>query len=279
MASPIHCEFIKNKESISIKEFGVNQTDDIVIYEVVRLIDGKILFLEDHIDRFYNSLRHSGLKINYNREEIIDQLGLLIRGNQIKSGNIRFELIANPTSKAQNFLVYFIAHSYPTDEQYEKGVPIAVTEAMRNNPHAKRQHPALIETINHIIQTEKVYEVIMIHPDDYVTEGSRSNLFMIKDNKVLTSPEKDILPGITRKYILQACENLHFQCQEKRITRNELFSMDALFITGTSPKVLPIRNIADKTFDVHHPMLRLIMKEFDHILKQLLAKSPKFLTN
>jgi branched-chain amino acid aminotransferase len=279
MASPIHHIFIKNKQIINIEEFAGNHADDIVIYEVVRLINGKILFLEDHLDRFYNSLNYTGLKNNYARKEILDQLGLLIRENQIKSGNIRFEVIVNHITKVQEFLAYFIAHSYPTEEQYKNGVAVAITEAFRNNPHAKRQHSSLLETVNHIIQKEKVYEVIMIHPGDYVTEGSRSNLFMIKDNRVLTSPEKDILPGITRKYILQVCENLHIECEEKRITRNELFSMDALFITGTSPKVLSISNIADKNFDVNHPMLRSIMKEFDSLLVQLLAISPKFISH
>ena len=279
MTSPVHHIFIKNNQIINIAEFTGNQPDDIVIYEVVRLINGKILFLEDHLDRFNNSLNYTGLKNNYTREEILDQLGLLIRENKIVSGNVRFEIVVNYMTKLQEFLAYFIAHSYPTDEQYKNGVSVAITEAMRNNPNAKRMHSTLIEAINNIIQKEKVYEVIMIHPDNYVTEGSRSNLFMIKDNRILTSPEKDILPGITRKYILQVCENLHFKCQEKRITRSELFSMDALFITGTSPKVLPIKNIADKNFDVNHPMLRLIMKEFDRLLMQLLANSPKFISH
>ena len=279
MASPIHHKFIKNNQIISVREYIGNQHDDIVLYEVVRLIDGKILFLEDHLDRFSNSLNYTGLKNNYTREEMLAQLGLLICENQITLGNIRFELVVNQLTKVQEFLAYFIAHSYPTDEQYKNGVSAAITEAMRNNPNAKRMHSTLIETINNIIQKEKVYEVVMIHPDNYVTEGSRSNLFMIKDNRVLTSPEKDILPGITRKYILQVCENLNFECQEKRITRSELFSMDALFITGTSPKVLPIKNIANKNFDVNHPMLRLIMKEFDRLLTQLLANSPKFISH
>jgi branched-chain amino acid aminotransferase len=126
------------------------------------------------------------------------------------------------------------------------------------------------------MEEEKVYEVILVHPEGYITEGSRSNLFMIKNNEVYTPKVTDILPGITRKYILQVCKDLNLILNERRIFRDELFAMDALFITGTSPKVLPIRNIYYANFDVKHPVLRLIMKKFDELIENYLKNSPNF---
>jgi branched-chain amino acid aminotransferase len=131
--------------------------------------------------------------------------------------------------------------------------------------------------VHKTLEKENVYETLLVHPKGYVTEGSRSNLFMIRDNQVFTAPIKDILPGITRKYIVQVCKDLKLNYQEKRVLRQELLTMDSLFITGTSPKALPIRNIYDKQFNVNHPILKSIIKEYDKLIFKYLENSPKFL--
>ena len=278
MVSPINYKFLKNKEVKNIDEFiFIVHPDDLIIYEVVRIIDGKILFLKDHIDRFFSSFRHAGLIPAIGSEELANRLDLLIKSNNnIEVGNIKFQLVFSNTAKTSEFLAYFIPHSYPSEEQYNNGVSVAISEALRTQPNAKIQHTALLETLNRIMEEEKVYEVILVHPEGYITEGSRSNLFMIKNNEVYTPKVTDILPGITRKYILQVCKDLNLILNERRIFRDELFAMDALFITGTSPKVLPIRNIYYANFDVKHPVLRLIMKKFDELIENYLKNSPNF---
>ncbi len=276
MILPINYKFLKNKDVKNIDEFVFTiHPDDLIIYEVVRIIEGKILFLKDHIDRFFSSFHHAGLVPPIGSEELIDRLELLIGSNKIEVGNIKFQFVFSNTAKTSEFLAYLIPHSYPSEEQYNNGISVAISEALRAQPNAKIQHPALLETLNRIMEEEKVYEVIMVHPEGYITEGSRSNLFMIKNNEVFTPKVTDILPGITRKYILQVCKDLNLILNERRILREELFSMDALFITGTSPKVLPIRNIYHANFDVKHPVLRLIMRKFDELIENYLKNSPK----
>jgi branched-chain amino acid aminotransferase len=278
MSLAIHSKFIKNKEIKNTDEFtSIHQRGDVIIYEVVRLIDWKILFFEDHIERFLNSLKCVGFNLAISKEEITTRLALLIKSNQISLGNIRFQLKYNKLTKATEFLAYFIPHSYPTQEMYKEGVPVGITEAHRTKPNAKMQHTNLTEMVHKTLEKENVYETLLVHPKGYVTEGSRSNLFMIRDNQVFTAPIKDILPGITRKYIVQVCKDLKLNYQEKRVLRQELLTMDSLFITGTSPKALPIRNIYDKQFNVNHPILKSIIKEYDKLIFKYLENSPKFL--
>jgi branched-chain amino acid aminotransferase len=252
-------------------------TDDVIIYEVIRLIDGKILFIEEHLERFFKSLHYAEIEYFTSVNEILNQLGSLITSNKIKNGNIKFQLTINKAKDTADFMAFFIPHSYPTEVQYQKGVPVSIAQALRDNPNAKIQQNTLRASINKIIDEQKVYEVILVHPQDYITECSRSNLFMIKDNEVLSAQIVDILPGITLKHIFQICNNLNLSIKEKRISQKELFSMDALFLTGTSPKVLPISAVLGKQFDVNHPILRRIMKEFDERLKNYLEQSRKFL--
>jgi branched-chain amino acid aminotransferase len=135
---------------------------------------------------------------------------------------------------------------------------------------------SLRESINLIIENEKTYEAILVNSLGEVTEGSRSNLFMIMTNSVVTPLSDNILPGITRKYILQVCLTLNISCIQRKVLKEEMFSMQALFITGTSPKVLPVNSICDHKFEVNHPLLRKIMKEFDKLIENYLEQSLNF---
>jgi branched-chain amino acid aminotransferase len=271
-------KFVKNEDVKNISEFNFTKLeDDVVVYEVIRILDGKVLFFEDHIERFLKSLKQLSINNAFSGDNLRQQLALLISSNQIPIGNIRFQLIYNKGTKSSDFMAYFIPHFYPTEEMNRKGVSVGIIQAQRTMPNAKIQHSNLIEEVNQALEKEKVYEVILVHPQGYVTEGSRSNLFMIKNNQIFTSPIKDILPGVTRKYIIQICNSLNLDFYEKRVDRNELLTMDALFISGTSPKVLPIRNIYDEQFNVNHPILKSIITEFDNVISRYLETSPKIL--
>ena len=242
----------------------------IIIYEVVRLIDKKILFLEDHIQRFFDSFKLLTMKPDITEKEISDQLYMLIHSNKFTNANLKFQVQIDKQTFAQDFISFFIPHAYPTKNQYDNGVKVSMLKASRTNPNAKVQNVSLREMSDQIIHNENVYEVILINNDGFVTEGSRSNLFMIKNDEVKTSQLADILPGITRKYIIQICRELKINCIESQISQDEMLSMDAMFITGTSPKVLPINSIYDNHFDVNNYYLRTIMKKFDERIHNFL---------
>jgi len=81
-----------------------------------------------------------------------------------------------------------------------------------------------------------------------LTEGSKSNIFMIKGNEVYTAPLENVLPGVTRGVIIEILKDLHVDFQEKSINESEIKELDALFISGTSPKVLPINKVDNIEF-------------------------------
>lgn len=260
-------KFIINNCVKDIFELPINiRAKDTTIYEVVRLIDKKILFIEDHIERFLNSFQILSINPKLTQAKISEQLQLLIKSNNIRNGNIKFQVQINIHTNEQDFICSFIPHAYPTPDQYKNGVSVSLLKASRNNPNAKTQDQSLRDYTNQIIKNENVYEVILVNNRGQVTEGSRSNIFMIKDNVVKTPQIEDILPGITREKIIQVCNEKSIHCIECQITTEEMLSMEALFITGTSPKVLPICSMKDTHFDVNNPYLRTIMKEFDEMI-------------
>ncbi len=235
-----------------------------VLYEVIRVTNGTILFLDDHIDRLKHSAELAGVCLPVSEYEIRQQLTQLLQSNQVQTGNIKLEFY-NEDGIIKHDAMFFIQHRYPSDEAYHTGVRTCLFLAERSNPNAKIIQPELTAQIDQIIAEKKVYEVIMVHPEGYITEGARSNFFMVKDGSVYTAPLADILPGITRKYVLQICHEFSIPFIEKRVSVHQLPEMDACFLSGTSPKVLPIKQIDDLNFDVNNIIVRKIMKRYDEL--------------
>jgi branched-chain amino acid aminotransferase len=242
-----------------------------IYYEVVRLIDGKLLFLHDHLARLQQSITGSGIAYPGNKR-IIENLGLLIKENSSKQGNLRISL--QQASGSEPLLqCYFIPYFYPQPEMYKEGVKLAIYPHKRTNPGIKKWDDQFRNSVSSYILAQKVYEAALLNPQNQITEGSRSNIFYIDRNgSLITVPAKSVLPGITRKYVLEIAADEGILIEERTISTDALDSLVSVFISGTSPKVLPVKQIDDFVFDVGHPLLRRLMEKFDQLLDQNLSR-------
>jgi branched-chain amino acid aminotransferase len=235
-----------------------------VLYEVIRVTGGSFLFLNDHIDRLNNSAQLAGVNLTLSAAGVREQLEQLVQLNGVQTGNIRMEYYFR-AGKVEYRAAYFIPHHYPSAKDYRDGVRTSLLVAERTNPNAKIVQAELRDRANRMIAEKSLYEVILVHPDGYVTEGSRSTVFMVKDGTVHTAPEADVLPGITRRYVLQACRDLSVPLVEARIATGDLPGMDAVFIAGTSPGVLPVALVDGYEFDPANITVRQIMGKYDEL--------------
>ncbi len=240
------------------------------IYEVIRIIDGIPLFLEDHLNRLVNSAKlidFNLLKTKIKLEEIIKHL---IRNNLATNENI--QLVVNYSkNKAQNQLAcFFIKSSYPNSAMYENGILCQLHHAERSNPNVKQIDAKLRRDTNANIKSNEVYEVILVDNRGYITEGSRSNIFLVKDECVFTPPFSRVLPGITLQYIFKCCKENNIPIIEKSIQAREINNYEAAFLTGTSPKVLPINRIGEAQFDPQSPLLQKIRSLYNQAISDYL---------
>jgi len=271
MAEAINSYFIINGEMKSIELFDDNLVKDgKSLYEVIRIINGVPLFLENHLDRLYNSAKITNLEIGYDLEEIKAIIAKLIEYNDIENGNVKIVFNYKEGNQVnKNFLAYYITHSYPTKEQYENGVPVILYHGERNNPNAKVINTAFREKVDEEIRNQKVYEAILVDRDGNITEGSKSNIFMVKENEVITAPLEAVLPGITRQTIINLCAELGIRISEQKINFNDLKGIDGLFISGTSPKVLPINIVNDINFkSSSNKVIGSIMEAYDNNIEK-----------
>lgn len=236
------------------------------IYEVVRVMDGVILFLEDHLDRLFNSAIKSGLRPFVEHSEIKKLLKRLLRANQMVTGNIKIVFHYGNGEGEKKFKAYLIPYSYPVDEDYLTGVNTGIIKFTRPSPEIKNWSGDFRETVSQIKDKNSWYEVILENDEGYITEGSQSNVFVIKKKRIYTAPSGYILEGITRMKVFNICRSEKVALEEKAFKRNFLSSAETVFITGTSPKILPVRQVEDKIFKVSHPILSLLMKKYDEMI-------------
>ena len=136
----------------------------------------------------------------------------------------------------------------------------------RPNPSIKAVNLNLREKTENLLQQFDVYEILLIDQTGMITEGSKSNVFFIRNNMVFTPPEHCVLPGITRKYVFSICKKLSIEIIEKNIYFESVTNYEAVFITGTSPKILPVKQIDNTTFRVDNRILHQIITEFEEII-------------
>jgi len=257
-------EFFLYKDEIKKKE---EFEDNILnkgksIYEVIRIIDGKPLFLEPHLKRMENSCKITGLKIWLTGDEIKSRIKKLVEVNKVYIGNIK--IIFN-FSRENVFVAYFSKHFYPPQKYYKTGVDTIFFHGEREDPNAKVINTAFREKVNEKIKENNVFEAILVDNSGNITEGSKSNIFMIKGEKVITAPVGDVLPGVTRNIIIKICSDIGFEVMEKKINYKQIEKFDALFISGTSPKVLPIKKVENIKFhSSENKVLISIMEAYNH---------------
>lgn len=263
--------FFSGQEIHSVNIFGSFPEPVNSVYEVLRVIESKPLFLADHYQRLDNSCRNFKFKI-LSEKELKNIIKLIIEENNITDGNLRIEYRFFDSSP--QLTVYFIPYCYPTTEMVSNGVDLVSYGIERPNPHVKQAviNDKIRNTVADILADKKIFEVVLVNSKHEITEGSRSNIFFIKGEKVYSPPASLILEGITRKKVIEICRKEDILYLEDKIKFLALTDFDACFLTGTSPKVLPVAKINEVTFHVKHPLINNLINSYDTLISEYLKQ-------
>ncbi|MGQ1946473.1 aminotransferase class IV [Geofilum sp. OHC36d9] len=241
-----------------ISEMPVNENifdNREIIYEVFRIEQGIPLFIDDHLQRLYSGIDQCGYQFSTDQQKLKTLLSQLAAQSKTGIGNIKTEcFFKQGETRERGYHAYFLSTNYPDNHLYQDGVHCQLLEKSRPLPSVKIANPALRKLSDSIIQQENVFETIL-HHNGIITEGSRSNLFFVKDNTLITAPDELVLPGVMRKKILQLINEKHYSIKMTALKVSELNSVDAAFITGTSPRILPILKIQNIVLNPLHPII------------------------
>ncbi|WHH58524.1 aminotransferase class IV [Petroclostridium sp. X23] len=275
MLDNIGTEFILNNTiETADKLKKVNIPADTRVYEVIRIIEKVPLFLEEHYLRLKKSFDLLEMDLNISYEKLREQIHVLVEANQLINCNVK--VIVYLKEEVQSSLIYISRSYYPSSEEIKNGVPADLLYLERQNPNIKLVNDDYKKMVSDKIQQNDLFEVLLVNNDDKITEGSRSNAFFVEGKRVFTAPGEYVLKGITRQYILEACKKAGVEVVETLVDVAALNTIDAVFISGTSIKVLPVSNIGKKRYPSgSHSTVNAISSQYNSLIENYI-KTHKF---
>jgi branched-chain amino acid aminotransferase len=228
------------------------------VYEVIRMVKANPIFFPDHMERLVTSVKLQKKELLADASTLRKDIINLTRSDRKRESNLK--IVFNYNNGSTNYLIYFIEPIYPSEDQYKRGVKGILFFAERKDPESKVINHKLRSFIYHKLILEGGYEAILVNKNNSITEGSRSNIFFLKGETLVTAPDNVVLNGITRKYILEICRENIIKVEFTCVKVDDISEYDAVFMTGTSPIVLPFYCIDDKFFNVKHPLMERLRK-------------------
>lgn len=245
----------KEDINIDIHDRGYQFGDG--IYEFVRVYNGKLFALKEHIDRFVNSAKLIDFNLGYTREELEKFCNDLIEANELDSGNVYIQLTRGdgkvrnhlyPEFEDQRSVISgFTSHYYRNNERIENGVNAITYPDLRGSIcNAKTLN--LLPNCMAISEARKhdANKAILVK-NGYVTEERAGNVLIVKDGVVSTHPDgPEILPGITKLLALQILKSQGVQVEERKFTVDEMLAADEVIVTDTKTECCPVIMIDGK---------------------------------
>jgi len=249
-----------DKAKVSVFDRGYMFGDG--VYEVVPVVNYTVLDREPFLERFDRSLRELDLKWPMSKNEFLKMIDELVRKNDIKEGGVYMQVTRGVA---------------PRDFSYPKDTPTTCTafgfkKDVINNPLAKsgikvvtvedirwkRRDVKSIALLGQCMAKEEAkrkgaYEGWMVE-DGFVTEGTSSSAYIVKDNVIITRPlSNSILPGIRRKLLIEIAKEHDIKIEERLFSPTEALEADEAFLSSATTFVLPIVEIDGKTIGSGKP--------------------------
>jgi len=271
----------KEEAKISVFDHGLLYGDG--VFEGIRMYNGRIFRLPEHLDRLYDSAKTIDLCIPLTKEEMTKAIVDTCRRNDLKNAYIRplvtrgvGDLGLCPT-KCPKATVIIIATEWGAmyGDLYEKGLK-AVTVSVRRNPCCSL--PPNVKSLNYLnnilakieANCKGGDEAIMFDMQGNISEGSGDNIYIVKNGVILTPPTLNNLRGITRIVVLEIAEQLGIPVHETNLGYFDLYTADEVFVTGTAAEVAPIVFIDGRNIGSGRPgpITRQLMAAFKTVTER-----------
>jgi branched-chain amino acid aminotransferase len=242
----------KADAKISVFDHGLLYGDG--VFEGIRVYEGKVFRLREHVDRLYDSARGIKLEIPLSREQMAEAITSTVQANNKRNGYIRalvtrgagyLGLDPRKTTDPQIVIIVDDISLYPP-ELYENGMEIVTVATIRNHPNALSPRIKSLNYLNNILAKMEAIqsgclEALMLNHEGEVAECTGDNIFIVKRGVLKTPPpDAGILEGVTRNTVLEAARAANIPVQETALTRLDVHTADECFLTGTAAEVIPV---------------------------------------
>lgn len=218
------------------------------IFDFFKVVNGRLLFIEDYFVRFYRSAENMRLSISLSREELKKIIEELIQKNGLSDAGIKMILTGGYSSDGYeialpNLIITQHKLNMPSPALIEKGVKVITHEYVRDIPHVKTINYIMGIWLQRNVKEQQAYDVLY-HMNGQVSEFPRCNIFIVRQDGVVVTPANRVLHGITRKNILSLTGN-KFIVQEGSVTLSDVLNAREVFLTSTTKRIVPIVQVDD----------------------------------
>ena len=261
---------------ISVYDRGFLYGDS--IFETVRTYGGKPFALADHLSRLAGSAERLFIELPVSLETITAEVeqGIALAQNPESFARIMITRGSGPLGLdpglAQNPSRVVLVEPFvpPSTEAYENGVGAITYRTVRSTDATPAAGAKVANYLTSVLAIREArqhdaVEAFIVDGRGNVLEGTTSNVFIVKEGRLITVPEESgILSGITRAYLLRAAERLGLAVSIRDIREEELAAADEIFISSTLREVLPVTRIDGHTVGSGRPgpLTRRIHEEF-----------------
>jgi len=252
--------FPRNEAKISVFDSGFLLGDG--VWEGIRLHNGKLCFIEEHIQRLYHGTEKLKIEIGMSESELINLLYETLKVNKMHTA-IHIRLIVSrglkrtpyqhPNANMGGASIVIIPEYKKADAALlSKGIRLCLVATIRGSQNSQDPRLNTLSKLNCIFgcmeADEKGFdEGIMLDVNGYVSTCNSTNFFIVKKGEVWTSTGEFCLPGITRGNVIKLCLENHIPVFEKNFEIEDVYAADEVFVTGTFAGVIPAIQVNDTT--------------------------------
>ncbi len=258
--------FHRSEAKISVFDSGFLLGDG--VWEGIRLHQSKLIFIEEHLDRLFKSANGISLDIPFSKNEIIAQIEKVLSKNNM-TDDVHIRLIItrgdkitpyqNPNANLGPINFVIIPEYKKTNPNtYKNGIVIGRVPIIRPSKNILNTHYNTLSKLNCILASVEANKLgfdegIMNDPHGNISTCNSTNLFFIKNKKVLTSKGKYCLNGITRGKAIKICRSNDITCIEKDFTFDDIKNCDEAFVTGTFAGIIPVAKMERRKLQSINP--------------------------
>jgi len=248
----------KEEAKISVFDHGLLYGDG--VFEGIRAYNGRVFKLDEHLDRLFRSAKFIMLNIPLTKDELTNAVIETIKANKLKDAYIRLvvtrgagDLGLDPRKCPKPSVIIIVDNItlYPK-EFYENGLELITVPTRKNIQEALSPCVKTLNYLNSIMakieaNNAGMLEAIMLNSEGYVTECTGDNIFIVKNNTLITPPLwVGVLEGITRDTVMKIGEDMGIEVVENVLTRFDLYTANECFLTGTAAEVIPVIKIDNR---------------------------------
>lgn len=248
--------FPRSEAKISVFDSGYLVGDG--VWEAMRLHQGKLAFLDLHLNRLWQAAKTIGMALPFSRQELTENIWTTLRANDMHDGVHARVMVTRGIKKTPSQdprltisgpnVVIIAEHKQASEEDKEKGITLFTSTVRRGSPdyldprlncHSKlHEVQALVQAIE-----AGADEALMLDIHGFVSTCNATNFFMIKDEEVWTSTGQYCMNGITRGNVIRVCNQHGIDCRQKNFSLYDVYGADEAFVTGTFGGLTPVTKI------------------------------------